>query len=70
MEKTYAQNVANSKNPKIKYESFDFHKECKGMRFDRLNILTERLSDDRRTYGSVLLMISGLRVSLIHLNLI
>jgi len=31
--------------PKAKYVYFDFHKECKGMRFDRVQGLVERLRE-------------------------
>ncbi|KAK7498060.1 hypothetical protein BaRGS_00010648 [Batillaria attramentaria] len=51
MEKTYAQIVANAQNENIRYESFDFHKECKGMRFDRVSVLIDRLESDRKRFG-------------------
>ncbi|XP_076448962.1 phosphatidylinositol-3-phosphatase SAC1-like [Babylonia areolata] len=51
MEKMFAQTVANAQNENIKYESFDFHKECKGMRFDKVSILIERLEADRKRFG-------------------
>lgn len=31
--------------PKAKYVYFDFHKECKGMRFDRVTALVEKLRE-------------------------
>ncbi|KAL8575893.1 hypothetical protein ACOMHN_027291 [Nucella lapillus] len=51
MEKMLAQTVANAQNENIKYESFDFHKECKGMRFDKVSILIGRLENDRKRFG-------------------
>ncbi|CAE6466545.1 unnamed protein product [Rhizoctonia solani] len=35
----------------IGYEYFDFHKECKGMRWDRINLLVERLQDRLDAHG-------------------
>ncbi|KAK7114539.1 hypothetical protein V1264_000589 [Littorina saxatilis] len=51
MEKMFAQTVDLAQNKNIKYESFDFHKEVKGMRFDRLSILIDRLENDRKRFG-------------------
>ncbi|KDN45490.1 hypothetical protein RSAG8_04814, partial [Rhizoctonia solani AG-8 WAC10335] len=35
----------------IGYEYFDFHKECKGMRWDRINLLLDRLQDRLDAHG-------------------
>lgn len=35
----------------VKYEYFDFHNECKNMRWDRINILIEKMQDDLRRQG-------------------
>lgn len=35
------------------YEYFDFHKECKGMRFDRVSVLIERLRKALEDQGCV-----------------
>ncbi|KEP48814.1 putative recessive suppressor of secretory defect protein [Rhizoctonia solani 123E] len=35
----------------IGYEYFDFHKECKGMRWDRINLLVDRLQDRLDAHG-------------------
>ena len=32
--------------PKAKYEYFDFHSECKNMRWDRISVLIAKLEDD------------------------
>ena len=32
--------------PKVKYDYFDFHNECKNMRWDRVSILVEHIQDD------------------------
>ena len=39
--------------PKAKYVYFDFHKECKGMRFDRVNVLVDQLREGLDEEGSV-----------------
>lgn len=39
----------------VKYQYFDFHNECKNMRWDRINILIEKMQDDllRQGYGII-----------------
>lgn len=39
-----------------KYQYFDFHNECKNMRWDRINILIEKMQDDllKQGYGIVI----------------
>lgn len=39
-------------NDLFRYESFDFHHECKNNRWDRLSILMNRLVEDIRSVGS------------------
>ncbi|KAI8746472.1 phosphatidylinositide phosphatase SAC1, partial [Biomphalaria glabrata] len=51
LEKKLAQVVTNAQNENIRYEPFDFHKECKKMRWDRLSILMERLKPDMKKFG-------------------
>jgi hypothetical protein len=34
-----------------RFEDFDFHKECAGMRYDRLTILLARTIADQDDYG-------------------
>lgn len=40
----------------VKYQYFDFHNECKNMRWDRINILIEKMRDDllKQGYGAVI----------------
>ena len=38
----------------VGYEYFDFHKECKGMRWDRIQLLVDRLQDRLDAHGYVL----------------
>merc|ERR1719495_370581 len=60
--------VLMTKDPNIFYEPFDFHSECRKMRWDRLSILMDRLSQYQEQFsyflvsgeGSVLAKQSGL----------
>ncbi|KAG1689918.1 Phosphatidylinositide phosphatase SAC1-B [Nymphon striatum] len=51
LEEALANTVTLSKNPNIRYESFDFHKECSKMRWHRLNILLDRLVPELEEFG-------------------
>ncbi len=37
--------------PKTRYEYFDFHNECKNMRWDRISVLLAKLEDDLTRQG-------------------
>jgi len=39
--------------PEVKYEYFDFHGECKNMRWDRINGLIDRLEGSLEKHTSV-----------------
>jgi phosphatidylinositol 4-phosphatase len=39
--------------PQVKYHYFDFHNECKHMRWDRISLLTDGLADDLLRDGCV-----------------
>jgi len=41
----YEKAVRNLNNPRVHYTYFDFHHECKGLRFDRVQILIDQLHD-------------------------
>jgi hypothetical protein len=43
--------VLISKSLLFRFEDFDFHKECAGMRYDRLAILLARIVADQDDYG-------------------
>lgn len=43
--------LAQANFPKVKYEYFDFHNECKHMRWDRIQGLLDRLDEDLTRYG-------------------
>jgi len=45
-------------NQNLRYEAFDFHNECKS-KWDKLDILMDRLSHDQEQMGYFLLMRDG-----------
>lgn len=68
LEKGFANLVTHLGNPYVRYESFDFHAECRKMQWHRLNILIDRLAHEQdefsvfhaKTDGTVLSMQSGI----------
>lgn len=59
LEKALAEMVHIANNPNIRYESFDFHHECRKMRWDRLSILLERIAQDQEEFGYFLRLRDG-----------
>ncbi|CAF1175682.1 unnamed protein product [Rotaria sordida] len=47
----YRELCEGSQNKYLKFEDFDFHKECAGMRYDRLTILLARIVADQDDYS-------------------
>ncbi|KAI0662534.1 SacI homology domain-containing protein [Cubamyces menziesii] len=43
--------IEQAKPPKTRYEYFDFHNECKNMRWDRISVLISKLEDELTQYG-------------------
>lgn len=43
--------MGNLNNPYVRYESFDFHAECRKMQWHRLNILIDRLAHEQDEFG-------------------
>lgn len=37
--------------PQVRYQYFDFHSECKHMRWDRISVLIEQLEEDLKRQG-------------------
>jgi hypothetical protein len=64
LEKSYGEMVNRNGNSDIRYESFDFHAECRHLRWDRLSILTDRLAHEQDEFGYFLLTRDGTLVSL------
>jgi len=50
----YASAVETSNDNKIIYEPFDFHHECRKMRWDKLSILTDRVEEIQTQLGYLL----------------
>ncbi|KAI0044382.1 hypothetical protein FA95DRAFT_1545168 [Auriscalpium vulgare] len=46
VKEAYERYVAEAKVPQVKYQYFDFHNECKHMRWDRIGLLIDSLRDD------------------------
>jgi len=51
LEKALNRACAQADNKNVRYEAFDFHKECSKMRWDRLSILQDRLAPERQQFG-------------------
>ncbi|EDV39515.2 uncharacterized protein Dana_GF24443, isoform A [Drosophila ananassae] len=51
LEATFGRLIREMGNPKVRYESFDFHHECRKMRWDRLNVLIDRLAHEQDDFG-------------------
>ncbi|XP_049879957.1 phosphatidylinositol-3-phosphatase SAC1 isoform X2 [Pectinophora gossypiella] len=51
LERGYRAAVAAAALPGVRYEPFDFHAECRGMRYDRLNVLIDRISHEQTEFG-------------------
>ena len=51
--------VSTSKDQNVFYEPFDFHHECRKMRWDRLSILTDRLSQYQEQFSYFLVSREG-----------
>ncbi|CAF1245042.1 unnamed protein product, partial [Didymodactylos carnosus] len=47
----YRELFEHSQNSYLKFEDFDFHKECAGMRYDRLSILLARVLHDQNDFS-------------------
>eukprot|EP01135_Chromosphaera_perkinsii_P007864 Nk52_evm56s1020 gene=Nk52_evmTU56s1020 len=57
--KQFKARVESLHNHMLRYVAFDFHTECKNMRYDRLSILLDQLKDDEAKNGYFLLDKSG-----------
>ncbi|KAL7028764.1 hypothetical protein ACKWTF_005985 [Chironomus riparius] len=51
MEKAFKQLVVRAGSANERYEAFDFHAECRKMRWDRLHILIDRLAHEQDEFG-------------------
>ena len=48
---TMSQLVRQLNTPSVRYEAFDFHHECRKMRWDRLSILMDRIAEEQGEMG-------------------
>lgn len=51
LEIAFSQHVQSSGLSNIRYEAFDFHHECANMKWHRLDILTNRLTNELEEFG-------------------
>jgi len=51
LETAFAQNVQSSGLSNVRYEAFDFHHECANMKWHRLDILINRLTEELVDFG-------------------
>uniref|UniRef100_A0A182PL10 Phosphatidylinositol-3-phosphatase SAC1 n=1 Tax=Anopheles epiroticus TaxID=199890 RepID=A0A182PL10_9DIPT len=51
LEKAYDATIAALGNSLLNYVSFDFHKECKKMRYDRLSLLMKAVANQQDSFG-------------------
>ncbi|XP_049789260.1 phosphatidylinositol-3-phosphatase SAC1 [Schistocerca nitens] len=63
LEKAFREHVTRLGNSNVRYEAFDFHAECRALRWDRLSILLDRLSHEQDEFGVFLLTRDGTLVS-------
>lgn len=59
LEKAFKDTVALLGHPSVKYEPFDFHAECRHMKWHRLSILIDRVSIDQEEMGYFLILRDG-----------
>ncbi|XP_072948298.1 phosphatidylinositol-3-phosphatase SAC1 [Epargyreus clarus] len=51
LERGYRAAVAAAALPGVRYEPFDFHAECRGLRYDRLAVLLDRVAHEQAEFG-------------------
>ncbi|KAI0322321.1 SacI homology domain-containing protein [Amylostereum chailletii] len=51
VKETYERYVAEARVPDVRYQYFDFHNECKHMRWDRISLLIDSLTEDLERDG-------------------
>ncbi|KAJ3043751.1 Phosphatidylinositide phosphatase SAC1 [Rhizophlyctis rosea] len=51
----FARQIAKLNDPRIHYVHFDFHKECKNMRWDRISVLIDQIQKDLDAQGYCLI---------------
>lgn len=51
LEKSFKNTILQLNNSDVRYEGFDFHAECRKMKYERLNILIDRLAHEQDEFG-------------------
>ncbi|KIM67102.1 hypothetical protein SCLCIDRAFT_1210582 [Scleroderma citrinum Foug A] len=51
VKEAYERTISQIELPEVKYQYFDFHNECRHMRWDRINILIEKMQEDLLRLG-------------------
>ena len=51
VKEAYEKAVEISNNAKLHYVYFDFHHECKGLRFDKVSVLIDRIEEELYQQG-------------------
>ncbi|KAF7268605.1 hypothetical protein GWI33_018295 [Rhynchophorus ferrugineus] len=64
LEKAFKDAIDTLAHPSVRYEPFDFHAECRKMKWDRLAILIDRLALDQEEMGYFLILRDGTLSSL------
>lgn len=64
LEKAFRDVIHTLAYPSVLYEPFDFHGECRNMRWDRLSILIDRVAHDQDEMGFFLILRDGSLISL------
>lgn len=59
LEKAFSDVINSFRSPFVKYEAFDFHHECRKMRYDRLSVLLDRVSAEQEEYVYFMLLKDG-----------
>lgn len=59
LEQAFRESIKALGLPSVKYEPFDFHHECRKMRWDRLSILIDRVLPDLEDMGFFLILRDG-----------
>ncbi|KAJ3114539.1 Phosphatidylinositide phosphatase SAC1, partial [Nowakowskiella sp. JEL0407] len=49
--KEFEKQIGNLNDPRVKYIHFDFHHECKNMRWDRISVLVDKIEKDLQQQG-------------------
>lgn len=63
LERGFANLISQLGLPNIRYESFDFHAECRKMQWHRLNILIDRLAHEQDEMGAFHVKTDGTVIS-------